>query len=532
MDHKYENPFNHIQSLKYHVGKLQVNIPLSHKNLYKIEYFESFILVIILIVHSFTLMRFPAPFIDEAWMASRALQFIQSGSSFGPVDHGVLDHYQAAENFYPLISSAVQSIGLLIIGAPTLFAIRLSSFIVGLVLLVLVYLLGINLKDRQLGLLAVVLTAGSWPFFVSAHLGRPDIIAAVLGYAAILLVLSDKSGKVWLSFPAGLCLALAFEIHAYSVIYIPVLFVMYVYKYKTDFIRKIDFWGFVAGGIAGLLLYLILHVFPDPPGFFQINQLVFSETHIPPLLTLDPKVLWEAVLSLISSYIGIVLIVIFGILVGLKLLKSRPAYINTLLLINISLLVGFTLLIRTKFFYYNIYLIPGLSLLLAALFVEYLNSPTRSKFIYRIRPLIVILICVAPVVPVLRSNSGGDFQRIHSHLRQVIREEETVMGNVLYWFGLQDNSYINWSNLVWYKRAYPMSNLQDAFDSLRPDVFIFDNYVNSIAFESDDKPDYFQGFRLSKTELDAFLNQYATLAAVVDEGGKDIRIYRINWPDP
>ena len=52
-----------------------------------------FVFAAVLILHLLTRMRYPAPFVDEAWLLSRAWTFIQTGHQFGGLDSGVGEQF-------------------------------------------------------------------------------------------------------------------------------------------------------------------------------------------------------------------------------------------------------------------------------------------------------------------------------------------------------------------------------------------------------------------------------------------------------
>ena len=490
------------------------------------------IISLILAINAFTLMRFPPPNGDEAWMASRALEVIQSGKSFGSLDSGVLDQYEGYENFNPWLSSAIQSLGIRIFGTPSLMAIRFVSLMVGFALLASVFWIGTILDGWNLGLLGVVLTAFSWSFLLSAHLGRPDIISVAFGYSAIALYLYNRSANILVGILTGLIAALAFEVHPNGVIYPLTISVLFFYRYKWSLFRKLDFWGFIAGGAIGIIFYLSLHVLPNPTTFLRLNQIVFSFTHIPPLFTGDLQVLIQALKDMVLTLLYTYPIILLGIWALYRFRKIRPPYLPILLVINAVIILSFTLLIRNKFlFYYSIHLSPALCLLVAAFFNDLLKSPTQNRFIAGFRILIVAFVCFIPLFQVLGINSLPDYQQVQSQVNQVIKPHTSIIGNQLYWFGLGDHTYYSWENLVFYKRDKPNSSLEDAFRFLAPDYFIWDNQVNNFTFDTEKKNTYFQGFRISRIELEAFLNNYAEIEATIEEGDLKLEIYRIYLED-
>ena len=490
------------------------------------------LIALILVINAITLLRYPAPNSDDAWMASRAWEFTKSGNSFGPLDIGVLDRYEDYENFYPWLSSAIQSLGIRLFGTPSLLAIRFVSIIFGSILLIAVYWIGIALDGKQLGILCVAFTAFSLAFLLSSHLGRPDIIAATFGYIGIALYLNNRSANIWISVLVGLIVSLAFEVHPNAIIFSLTIATLFFYKYKWNIVRKIDFWGFIAGGMIGILIYLYLHVFPNPQTFISLYKIVFSSTHIPPIFTADLEDLWQAIPAMGLLLVYTYPLIILGFWAVFRFRKQRPTYITILLVINTALILSFTLLVRNKFLlYYAIYFSPGLTMLVAAFFNDFVKSPTRNQFEYNFRLTIVSLICLLPLFQVIKFDPPPNYQQVQLRVNQAVKPGATIMGNQLYWFGLRDHRYYSWENLVFYMRDKPGSRLENAFRALKPDFFILDSQVRYYTFDGDKMNNYFQQFQVPKSELETFLNQYAELETIIEEssGGKFIEIYHIDW---
>ena len=213
-------------------------------------------------LHTWSLMRFPTPFVDEAWLASRAWGFMQTGRAFGPLDAGVFDRFEGYWTFFPWLSTVIQSLALRFSPAPSLLAVRVVSLLFGGVLLGAVYSIANSLGGRKYGLLSVGLVSLSWPFFYSAHLARTDVIAAALGFMGIAFYFSNRSSRWWMGLLSGLCVALAFEVHPHSAIYGPVLVGLYFLHWRWSMFRQAHFWGFVVGVVIGLAFYAGLHILP------------------------------------------------------------------------------------------------------------------------------------------------------------------------------------------------------------------------------------------------------------------------------
>src|SRR5205823_14310562 len=82
----------------------------------------------------FSLLRTPAPFVDEAWYASRAWSLIHTGRAFGTLDAGVFDKYDGYWTYFPFLGTWFQALAIRILGL-SLFSVRLVSLAFGLALL-------------------------------------------------------------------------------------------------------------------------------------------------------------------------------------------------------------------------------------------------------------------------------------------------------------------------------------------------------------------------------------------------------------
>ncbi|HLZ09262.1 MAG TPA: glycosyltransferase family 39 protein, partial [Chloroflexota bacterium] len=133
-----------------------------------------------------TLLRLPAPDVDEMYFASRAVGLLRTGVPFGPLDSGVAQPFAGYWTYFPFIGTFFQSMAIRAFGL-NLVAIRLPSLIFGLVLLYATYSIGRRLYSPSAGVVAALLVATSASFYYSAHVGRQDIFVAALGYLAISL---------------------------------------------------------------------------------------------------------------------------------------------------------------------------------------------------------------------------------------------------------------------------------------------------------------------------------------------------------
>ncbi|MBN1810221.1 MAG: glycosyltransferase family 39 protein [Anaerolineae bacterium] len=483
-------------------------------------------------LHVWSLMRFPTPFVDEAWLASRAWGFMQTGRAFGTLDVGVFDRFEGYWTFFPWLSTVIHALALRFSPAPSLLAVRAVSLLFGVVLLGAVYSIANSLGGWKYGLLSVGLVSLSWPFFYSAHLARTDVIAAALGFMGIAFYLCDRSSRWWMGLLSGLCVALAFEIHPHSAIYGPALVGLYFLHWRWSMFRQIHFWSFVVGVTIGLAFYVGLHILPYPQTYLALNQFIFGPTHVPPLLTLDLHELGLAFyysgLLLIVTYYFILPLVVWAIVV----LARRCSEADKVLLVLVgALILAMTLLVRNKPLYYAILFSPAIDLLVAAFLLWLFEQKWQGRVRDYVTRVLALGLCIGTLGMNL-SMLAGNPQEVYTFMKErvvaAVRPGDSILGFQLFWFDLYDHVYYPEEALIYYQRYAPGSTVEDAMREFRPDVFV----VVGQGLASDEPGDtpYSKHLWLSRPELEAFLSQYAYLIDDFDSGGGGrVRVYRIIW---
>ena len=488
----------------------------------------------VIAVHLWSLMRFPLPFVDDAWFASRAWGFILTRRNFGPLDVGVFDRFEGYWTFFPWLPTWFQSLALRLAGVPSLFAVRMVSLFFGLVLLGAVCAIAYRLGGWQLSFWSMLIVSTSWAFSYSAHLARPDIIAAAFGFVALALYLYHHSRRWWMSLLSGLCVALAFEVHPHSAIYGLALVGLYFVRWRWSLFRQRAFWCFVAGVGVGLVFYAVLYIFPSPNTFFALNRLAFAPTHTPPLLTFDLSVLAQSVEDmgrlLLPMYHVLIPVVVGAVFI---LCRQRSESARTLVTLIGVLLAASILLIRNKGHYYAILFTPAIDLVVASLACEVGRHPWHGSPVDYISRIVVWGGCLAGVLlnlTLLRYNFVRIYQTVQSRINQVVRPGESIMAPQTYWFGLYDHTYYSWEELVYYRRYAPGSTVEDALREFRPDVMIIDESWDCFISDQPGDSPYLQHLRLSRTEMETFLERQADLVVEFDGAAYgQVRVYRIAW---
>lgn len=484
-------------------------------------------------LHVWSLMRYPPPFCDEAWLISRAWAFIQTGRAFGPLDAGIVDRFEGYWVVNQWLITVVQSLVLRLSSTPSLLLARGLSLLWGAVLLAANYGIAHRLGGRNLAWGSTLLLALSRSFFFSAHQARYDIMAAALGYGAFALVLNNRAGRFRTDLLAGVLVGLAVETHLNSLIFVPAILAWYLVNHGWQCIRKAHFWGLVTGGVMGGAFYLILHVLPYPQTFFAVTSLVFGKTHQPPLLTLDPqKILWALTDTWTLLAIAGTSVTVLAILALPVLLFRRSTLDHQLLVLSLTLIAAIALIMPAKREHYAILATPALTWLAGAFLIWFAKRPWRRRWYDYVSRGVVLGLAAGGVFLSLKAvqQDGSQFYRqAQAFINQNVRPGDTIIASQLYWLGLYDHKYYSWELLFLYPLFYPGKTLADAFQEYKPNLFIIDRGIYELTYQDFDPSSFWYNYHLPRDELMAFLDQNAELVGTYDvEWYSPILIYRIN----
>jgi 4-amino-4-deoxy-L-arabinose transferase-like glycosyltransferase len=488
-------------------------------------------------LHIWSLLRFPPPFVDEAWHMSRAWSFLQTGKTFGMLDSGVPDKNPGYWTFLPWFGNMLQATALRFSGAPSLLAVRVVSLLFGALLLLAVFIIARRLGGPMAAWVSIALTAYSAPFWQSAHQARYDIMVAAIGFSAIALYCIDLEWpRWWLRVLCGLMLGLAVELHAFAAIFVLPLAALYLLRYRWRILRQPAVWQVIAGGTAGLIFYLAMHVLPYPQTFLALNKIYFGQTHVPPLLSGSPGAMLRALIDTGAAIVqfGPRLIPVIGMMLIWMIWHATPDTRRWLAMAG-ALLLAFSLLLHNKFSYYNIYISPlfdiGLGMFIAWLWHQPL--PQVTPLARRLILGCVVGLCLFSVtlqLRILRINYYPLYQRLQTRINSVVQPNDVVLGAQTYWLGLNTHTYYSWEQLVYYRRQYPGATIEQAMRSLKPDIFILDEHIANFILDGSSDIEFTQAFILPRAEMQAFLARYGVLVAEIDgDIYGPVQIFRLNW---
>ena len=519
-------------------GELPVStkfpIPLSQRG--KLWFSLTALFGFAVLIHAFTLMKFPPVYIDEGWNGARAWSFIHTGKPFSSYDAGVVENFKGYWTYFPWLFALIQAFVSRSFQTPTLLPLRVLSLVTGLALLGFIFVIGNRIRGRNYGLAASFLVAISWPFFASAHLARPDIFAASFGYLAVALTLAKKPLKLWESLASGLCVGIGFEMHPNGAIFGPVIVTLYLFDYGWRFIKNRQFWVFIAGVSLALLGYAAVHVFPYPQTYFDLylkyNNIVFLADHTPPLMAFRLDKILQSIQTLFAAFFnfqptGLVISIwaFYALARGQTLAQKRLA------ILCLSILACSVLLFKPANFYYAIIYSPIVDMAVAWIILDFIkiNPDRKIQNIMRISLTGILLLAMAGFVYTHIQTPVTNHQ-VENQIQAVLKPGDTIMSVQTYWFGLYDHIGYSWEGLVYYRRYYPGSTLAEAMIAFHPDIFIIDGNMEKYLIDKPASLIQTDEEYLSRPELMSFLTEHAVkIAEFNDVYYGQHRVYRIQW---
>jgi hypothetical protein len=301
-------------------------------------------------------------------------------------------------------------------------------------------------------------------------------------------------------------------------------------EYRLRLFRLPLFWGFAAGGIAGTLYYLSLHVFPNPDTFFALNGMAMQSGYAPAFTVLDPAY-WSKTLADMGNLIFAACttaVVLFPFGLWRIYRKSNPLP-RKLASFSVILLILFFVIIRKKTYFYAILLTPAM----CGVIGYFVNDIFSSVLNHRVLRVLSRTLTIAGVLGMfaltgyqLQYNGIDYYRAAQAAIDPYVKPNDRIMGSQNWWMGLPDHTYYSWELIYGYPQYQPSATLSDTFSAIKPDLFITDRLM-LLVLESKD-PNQPDGL-ISKQQLLDYLRQHATLVASLDSPYYGpFEIYRFN----
>jgi hypothetical protein len=462
--------------------------------------------------HAATLKRFPPPYLDEAWAAARAWSFRTTFAPFSTLDSGVFDRLPGYGTFFSYWPTALQSLAYIGAATPSLLPLRVQSLALGLVLLLAVFEIGRALYGPRVGAYALLIVSASLPFFISAHFARYDIHAAVLGYSAIALYLGNASKRMARYFAAGVLSVLTLDAHPHGIVSAAGFPLLFLIDDGRRVLRTRGFWAFVAGCLIGAGVFAAIHVLRYPHSYAEFNRLAFAPTHVPPLLTLRPDVMWQGVVefgqsfeSSTSNLMGL------AVIAALALAIRRSPGDKRLLALAGSILLAVALLIRIKQRYYEIHYWPCIGLMLAALLDMGWSVAREKAGMYRV--------LAGAITSAIAFGTWANLPDLSEDLFVPYRQ-------------IGQQVYYSCEGINYYQRYATGSSLEQAFAAFQPDLLIVDSMLTPRIIDEPDGSLYGQYLSIPRSELFRMIDRRGKVVTrFMTSLYGEIVVIRLRWDD-
>jgi len=483
-----------------------------------------------------TLTVYPSVFIDEPWYSNAAWNFVTRGVNFDSMFTGSLDQWPAYWVRWPVIGNLPLATAFAI-GGLGLFQARLTSWILGLLLLALVFGLGRRLYSTVTGALATTLLATSPVFLQASHYARVDIFLACATTAALyLFVIGIREKKRWMLFAAGLVIGLSVDIHLNGALFAVSLAALFILVHGRNVWRARDTWYFAAGAVLALLYYLGVHVAPNPTTYYEISRGWQGSMMRPPLATLSAAVILQSLRDEIGRYHFYEHGLDFA-LIGASILfcvaRGTLADRMLVMLVGVTFLL-FVLGVQGKHDIYAILFYPFLLLLVAETFVSLLREGRRREPQRLFTAALLTLFLINSAVHVARpiaANRGYDYYDVTNRFRNVIPAGARVAGLPHWWLGLADYDYRSIMSLTYY-HFFNGYTLDQGLEAMRPQYVIVDAGLKGLLMDQagfTSRPG-FSMYDLPRGEFDSFL---ARRGRKIDEFVNPwhglFEVYEIHW---
>ena len=210
--------------------------------------------------------------------------YLNIGSNF--IEHGELTPYmwRLGADTTIIAGSGTGYAVLLLTFWLKIFGLSLMSgyifmYLVGVLALIVLYFAARTWWDSWIAGLAAVAYAALTTTFNTLFYVRMDILG-IFAYLVVLLIhiYAVRTRNNWLHFAAGVAVIVAAEFHIQALVYVGALSFYYLLDYIHLMRQQRRLWipsgaiyYFIGALIAGII-YLIVHVLPDPAAYFFIPQ--------------------------------------------------------------------------------------------------------------------------------------------------------------------------------------------------------------------------------------------------------------------
>lgn len=408
--------------------------------------------------------------IDEGWNANLGWTFVNEGVLYTRINQGI---YGIPELNVP-IANVLPGYWMQLVGVG-LLQVRLLVWFGGLIFISLMYISALRLyRSQTVALVAALAALSSVVVLFNSHLFRLDIWLGVAGLAAFYLYLRAEQ-RPRLAFGSGLLLAGGIEIHQNALmlciaagVFIVLTIAVRSIQQRRFMIEVRELW-FVLGGGIGALLFLVLHVLPNPQEFVRQlgnsleirSESVNTQSNIFGPFTYLTYMFSQLLQNSPFEVIVLIPTVIFGLLTP----KTRCLTLFLLLILVIYGFFGSPLIVNYLINFWWLVL-----LIFAGLMADWIQQ----------KRVIVLVLCFAFAAPTLVSMAQLAREARNEHLLQQAKQiaatfapDERVVALHYFFFAMPENPNLIAPFMPEYAAiAGKQIPADELWSSLAPDVFV------------------------------------------------------------
>jgi 4-amino-4-deoxy-L-arabinose transferase-like glycosyltransferase len=416
-------------------------------------------LLLFAVLNLYLLDQQPTVNVDEPWYSDAVLSFARTGHFTPTMFRGM--HYNLEGKYRWSLRELLLAAVFKIFGFGV-YQARFLPFLSGLIALSLIFLLGKQLYNSQVGILAAILFAFS-PIYEMARFARPDMMMTAFTLAALYLCclgLQHDSPILYCS--SGLISLLSADVHLNGVMVLATIGLLYLTRSKTSLMKSRAVGFYLLGVMVGVVYWLLAY----GPMLKELNV----EGFVVPTNSWA-RTLWKLKTYGDWFYGGSFQYVSFHsllMLVSLVRMGIRRKAADKFLLTSIAAFVPFYLFV----FWqpqgnYLVYLFPLLYLAVSTFIYDSIWSITRSTStttslskggLVGVGMLIILLgfamgKATAGIKEALRHRSAGGYYEYIEKLKVYIPANAVVMGQPTWFYGFYNQPYYADRYFAWIARS-------------------------------------------------------------------------------
>ena len=435
---------------------------------------QTAIIVIVLCIQAvsvLTLKNYPDMHIsDEGWSASVGWTFAHKGILYSGVNQGVFgipERFVPTANVLPGYWFEAAGVGL--------FQARLVDFFGGMLFLATLYVAAHQLYgNRDVAAFTVLAVASTYPFLINNHYFRLETyLGASIALSLYFYLRAHTHPR--LGVISGFALAGAIEIHQNAfLLYVGsslflALWAFYRILRGRRAIQPRDFF-FVLGGMLGGLLFVGLHVLPDPAEFVrQFHNAVGYRQEVYAVDNFDEWGPLRVVIRILEIYKAASPVELVTV-VSVTVLALRRNPERLLAILTICILAVFTIFAPTFLNFYLIYFSPLIGLMFSGVLREWI----------KLRRAAALVMCLAIAMPMMwvtvKANQDGRNTRLLGEFARVastLDRNERVAAPQIFFFVMPDNPNLMALFMPRYARMADRNVLESqVWERYHPNVFI------------------------------------------------------------